>query len=1589
MRAISSFKAQYRQAPARASTPPPPPYEPLSPVLPPSAPFAQHPAGSIPTATVYRSRHTNGADRAPTAPREGSRAPVPLSPPAVTYEQPSRSAPLPQPRQQHSLPLASPIEALADAAVTSQQTRQAYVEPSRRASHAATSPATLPQPAGERAPKHVYGRDVPYSYHERPAKRARSEFYGSPPYGQPQSRPATSHIPGWAYNVEQMVDSGMRMYQDTAAAAPGQSVRGSDRISDAQLLLDFFNVSAHTAQTPPSTAKRSSVSYPAPSEQLPQPMQHPQELTSPSLAVSQPLSQYSQPTQGRTHIKQPPEPPFHASDVAESASTAQTHTPPEETISAAAQPAMHAVGPAEETKPKKHQGWPKGKPRGPRNTPSASKRKRSTPKPKSASSASTSGAADQLQSPQSLPAEQPAATSTEHASRQSQPAAPAQNFTSHARRHSFSTHAQPLSNDDAPSAYLRAQSLPLGGQHTLPTPVDTLPPPAQKGLVEQPDLICAACKSSESEVRVGDGEQWIGCDGCKEWYHYACAGFNSEREVRDVNKFYCEPCRPKFGETTKVRKSVRAHTTVDYAGLNEGVLKTSDDNPEHHYIAAFKNGDIEFTPETFARMPPELITGDFLEKSNGFKEPILVPGSLNPRPARPAEDNALAQPTEDAEHDADEPDAYFEYETITDDGQDALDMVIPRGLTVRRVAELYGSNEPVPVIDVKAQEGEGKKWTMGKWADYYEQQGEKPVRNVISLEVSRSRLGKLIRRPKAVRDMDLQDSVWREDDKIAPPPVQFYCLMSVADCFTDFHIDFGGSSVYYHIVKGRKVFFFIPPTKQNLKKYEDWCLSPNQGHDWLGKQVKDCYRVDLYPGDTMLIPSGWIHAVWTPEDSLVIGGNFLTRIHYGMQIKILEIEKNTKVALQFRYPFFQKIMWLTAIKYLEEDPIPEAVQQHLQSGNQFTRSIPIYCEPDRFGHNSHLGAANYNRRYYSKHELEGLSDLLSYIWRTVLITLDKIDVPQKTRSAVNKSIPKGHGDPLVLARRLAMWIAWKRGNETIPSWAFPDASLPEVYESGEKKLSAAQVKKLERETLNEALRATAERSSARIRASEPGPDQIVESSPVNDLNDLEAFQHFENLPTTGPLTGFLRPSANNPHITTPKTSQLGPKRVACDACRKRRIRCKHKDELIDTSKPGMHTIDLSGSYGISVKRRLSDHSIADGQSSTVNGPVNGGPIMADVNGDPYALKSGRVKACADCRKSKRRCIHDEYGNVDPVKANEVPIPRGSASKKRRVSDEDSTSTAKRMKHESSYDDEYINGDMHARHSLPNQFTGGSSFLQDLAYSAQQALDHSPDGDLVPVDPALQAYANDNYQDMDMAPSYHQNGENIMSSIEYQAGHPVPMDGLEFTEGNSELHGPSVEPLTPGPPPHSNTTMRIQTNGFASKPAPSHETSRSNAVRHPSSPVSPGHISTTMASPPANPNTNANLDYNQYNISPTTANNYNSFTTNSDFPPPPMTPSATTKNRPLPQPHSSGRKATHSHTPSRAGRNSKTPKSTPGGRRRDGQDGIKLEQHAVGMGMDMDMSLGGMNMIDPNLDQASIDLIKQLQQEDLGLRRRSR
>ena len=598
---------------------------------------------------------------------------------------------------------------------------------------------------------------------------------------------------------------------------------------------------------------------------------------------------------------------------------------------------------------------------------------------------------------------------------------------------------------------------------------------------EKVPSVCAACKLSgdESNPEAPHMINWITCDACQSWFHFGCAGLPGDfRGARDIKEFRCKACEEKHGlKTTYVRKSSRVHNPIDYAGLNEGILKTSEDTFEHHYIRLFKEGKIKFQPDNFARMRPEDVTPEFLGRTDGWKEPIVIPAAWNPRPPPrgPSKSETEAVPNGVVDHPPNPPAATAD--SISGESQmasvpetpaiapppaslrenpDGLDMVMPHDLTVRQVSELYGPDEKVEVIYVKSQNGEDKPWNMRRWADYYENPSRKVIRNVISLEVSHSALGQLIERPKAVRQLDLQDSIWPDDLKAKGeyPKVQVYCLMSVADCFTDFHIDFGGSSVFYHILKGQKTFFFIPPHEKHLKKYEDWCNSPRQNEDWLGDLTKECYRVDLSEGDTALIPAGWIHSVWTPTDSLVIGGNFLTRMHYEKQIRVTQIEKATNVARKFRYPHFQKVMWYTALRYLDEDPLPDSVRELLISGQPFTRERPTYEDSDPGSGHVASSPEWAHKRYYPKAELDGLPSLGSYLVRTVRIAMGCIDeaISAGVRSAVKKSIPKTpkYGEPLDAVKMFAMWCAWKRGNEALQEWAHPDfvpeAAAPEFNE---------------------------------------------------------------------------------------------------------------------------------------------------------------------------------------------------------------------------------------------------------------------------------------------------------------------------------------------------------------------------------------------------------------------------------------------------------------------------------------------------------------------------------------------------------------
>ncbi|XP_043283043.1 histone lysine demethylase PHF8-like isoform X2 [Venturia canescens] len=371
-----------------------------------------------------------------------------------------------------------------------------------------------------------------------------------------------------------------------------------------------------------------------------------------------------------------------------------------------------------------------------------------------------------------------------------------------------------------------------------------------------------------------DTEQFmIQCDVCKKWYHGGCVAVK-EYMSTDLDKYHCPECETTCGPSImKVQRNWHRH---EYAEPD------ADGKPVQTGTAVFvrelKSRNFPKADDVVKHVRGQQLTLEYLQ-NNGFETPIII------------------------------------------DGKDGLDMVVPPpNFSVYDVESYIGGDREMDVIDVTRQSDLRMK--LRDFVEYYNDPCRTRVFNVISLEFTNTGLSPMIEAPYIARKLDWVNSVWPrdwpEDSELKLPEVQKYCLMGVKDSFTDFHIDFGGTSVWYHVLHGEKIFYLIKPTPANLQLYQQWMCSAAQSETFFGDQVDACYKCTIKQGQTMMIPTGWIHAVLTPIDSLVFGGNFLHGLNIPMQIQIYELEKKIKTPKKFQYPGFETVNWFAAKKLLKE-----------------------------------------------------------------------------------------------------------------------------------------------------------------------------------------------------------------------------------------------------------------------------------------------------------------------------------------------------------------------------------------------------------------------------------------------------------------------------------------------------------------------------------------------------------------------------------------------------------------------------------------------------------------------------------------------
>uniref|UniRef100_A0A8C3AHU8 Lysine-specific demethylase PHF2 n=1 Tax=Cyclopterus lumpus TaxID=8103 RepID=A0A8C3AHU8_CYCLU len=359
----------------------------------------------------------------------------------------------------------------------------------------------------------------------------------------------------------------------------------------------------------------------------------------------------------------------------------------------------------------------------------------------------------------------------------------------------------------------------------------------------------------------------IECDACKDWFHGSCVEVD-EDDAPNIDIYHCPNCEKSQGKSTlKKKKNWSKHDTGQSTDIK------AVQNGSQVFIKELRSRTFPSADDVVVKLSGGQLTMDYLEEG-GFNEPILV------------------------------------------QKKDGLGMSLPAPtFYISDVENYVGPDVGVDVVDVTKQSD--SKMKLKEFVDYYYSTNRKKVLNVINLEFSDARMNSIVESPQIVRRLSWVGNYWPDDALLGKPKVTKYCLICVKDSYTDFHIECGGASAWYHVLKGEKIFFLIKPTSANLSLYERWRSSSNHSEMFFADQVDKCYKCSLKQGQTLFIPSGWINAILTPVDCLAFSGHFIHNLSVEMQMRAYEIEKRLKVRTLNPFPNYETACWYVGRHLLE------------------------------------------------------------------------------------------------------------------------------------------------------------------------------------------------------------------------------------------------------------------------------------------------------------------------------------------------------------------------------------------------------------------------------------------------------------------------------------------------------------------------------------------------------------------------------------------------------------------------------------------------------------------------------------------------
>ncbi|GMT09861.1 hypothetical protein PFISCL1PPCAC_1158, partial [Pristionchus fissidentatus] len=390
------------------------------------------------------------------------------------------------------------------------------------------------------------------------------------------------------------------------------------------------------------------------------------------------------------------------------------------------------------------------------------------------------------------------------------------------------------------------------------------------------EIICVTCNAKLAPAFNNDpkvAEVMVDCVECDASFHPACGNLQPY-EVEHLDNLMCSNCAKETNTSPIARKPLYEHRYNQYCEEEKG---KAEQVGSKSWIKTFKS-----TQEAYPRFDSE---------PNSFVRTYNTGVEWN-------------EFMKDEKWDT----VSLIYDVT------GLDMKIPSILDVNEYCNIYGKDKWLDVIDVEHQSAYKMKFEQLR--DMWNMDESKRPRpyNTLSIEISDcKKLSNSIAAPSFVRANDWSQQIWgtpgecdKQDSKKLPR-LSKYIHFGMAGSFTDVHADLGGTLVWNTLLKGQKIFFVAPPTKENLKAYLVHSKRTNNSEIFLGDKLSGVTRIVVEVGQTLIMPAGCLHFVYTPVDTLMVGGNALTDYGIDEQIKIGRIEQLTAMEKQCTFPNFRLI----------------------------------------------------------------------------------------------------------------------------------------------------------------------------------------------------------------------------------------------------------------------------------------------------------------------------------------------------------------------------------------------------------------------------------------------------------------------------------------------------------------------------------------------------------------------------------------------------------------------------------------------------------------------------------------------------------